>query len=600
MADWNAISALMQRRGPDDSGLWSDQQHCTLVFRRLAILDLSPTGHQPMLSQDEKYAIVFNGELYNFRELRRELETAGRRFRSSGDTEVVLNALIHWGESALERFNGMFALAFYNREKKELLLARDHAGIKPLYYLQSTHGIAFGSQYNQLLAHPWSHDKSVSADGLGLYLRLGAIPAPYALLQDSHMLAAGSWLKVNTSGDISSQRYYRFPMWQPAELSGAEAFAAVDQAIDSAVRRQMVSDVPLGAFLSGGIDSPLVTAKASRFSEKPLHTFTIGTNDPATDESADADHYARQFGTIHTHQACSPQDALALLDDVIEASSEPFGDYSIFPTMLVSKLARHQHTVMLSGDGGDELFWGYPGRALPILRNAADFGLSGGRRWLAWLARRLNRQRPYGHLRQHANIGDWQLAALTRLPQHHLNAIFPGLPALPTDYHEYDYSGHALDETAQWLRWNEFTNHLSGVLLKVDRASMHQSLEVRVPLLDREVIDTALRVDWQSCLDLDSGLGKMPLRESLKRYSRHQTQTKKGFEVPMKDWLKNEFKPYFQELLLSQNQLLGLELDSRALARLYTDHCTGRANYAWGLWPLLSLALWERHHFNRR
>lgn len=597
-ADWQYISELMRRRGPDDMGLWEDAERCTLVFRRLAILDLTPAGHQPMLSQDGRYAIVFNGELYNFQALRNELAEHGYRFRSSGDTEVVLYALAHWGSAALARFNGMFAIAFYDKQDKRLLLARDHVGIKPLYYMPTPAGVIFGSQYNQILAHPWSRNAVFSAEAAGLYFRLGHIPAPYATLAGTHLLTAGSWVEFSADGRQKQGRYYDFPRFVPATLSGNEALDAVDAAITDAVRRQLVSDVSLGAFLSGGIDSPLVVAKIKAVGRDDLHTYTIGTQGDQTDETADATKYAKALGVENLIEQVSPEDALALLDEVIDACSEPFGDYSIFPTMLVSRLARRNHTVMLSGDGGDELFWGYPPRSAPLIAFTQMFRYPSWLRWLMWYGSRLLGPSAFPRqITKYPTLGDWQFSAHRRLPNAVLRDVFPTLPGIPSEFTEYVFDEHDTDHTAQWLRWNETVSHLTMVLLKVDRASMHESLEVRVPLLDREVIDTALRVDWRTCLDLKTKTGKLPLRAALRRHTAYQSQAKRGFDIPMDRWLRTSLKSTFETEVLSRNDLLGVALNRPALKRIFAEHCSERVNYGRGLWPLLSAALWEKRHY---
>lgn len=591
------LSDLMARRGPDDAGLWRDDNRAWLAFRRLAILDLSPTGHQPMLTPDGRYALVFNGEIYNFVELREDLERAGIRFRSTGDTEVVLQALARWGTNALDRFNGMFALAFYDRQERSLLLARDHAGIKPLYYLSGDSGIFFASQYDQILAHPWREGLSVSPDGLGLYLRLGYIPAPFAVLENTFMLEPGSWLRVTGEGRVSRGTYYTFPRRSLPDLSGEEAYEAVDAAVSAAVRRQMVSDVPLGAFLSGGIDSPLVVAKMRAAAGRPVRAYTIGSDGDPLDESEDAAAYARQLGVTHVLEQFTPADVLGWLDDVVDACGEPFADYSIFPTLLVSHLARRDMTVMLSGDGGDELFWGYPERFGSVLGAAADFRRSHWRRSARWATRRLT-----GAGNGHENlrwptIGHWYRQKHMRFTEPSLAALFPAAPPWPASFDRFDYDGWQPDETAQWLRWNEFTAHLSMVLLKVDRASMRNSLEVRVPLLDREVIDVAARVDWQSCLDLRTNTGKIPLRRALSRHISHQTQAKRGFAIPMADWLRGPLRDAFHERLSSRDELLGMEMDRTALDKMLNQHLSGRTDLSRSLWLLLSLALWNDRHF---
>jgi len=310
------LTPLMARRGPDDEGVWSDGQFCSLGFRRLAVLDPSPAGHQPMLTEDKRYALVYNGELYNFRELRRELKLDGVRFRSNGDTEVVLYALARWGLRTLSRFNGMFALGFYDSVDKRLFLARDHAGIKPLYYALTPRGLVFASQYDQILAHPWNHGLEISPQALGLYLRLGYIPAPYALLRNTHMLEPGSWLEITGEGRVQHAKFFEFPLYREPDLRGEEACDAVDAALTAAVRRQLVSDVPVGTFLSGGIDSPLVAAKMCAASNHPVRAFTIGMNDDLLDETPDALAYARELGVEHYVERMSPDHAPDMIGDV--------------------------------------------------------------------------------------------------------------------------------------------------------------------------------------------------------------------------------------------------------------------------------------------
>lgn len=593
VADWKKISELMNRRGPDDKGEWHDE-HASMVFRRLSILDLTSAGHQPMLSQDGRYVLTFNGELYNFKELRSELKQASVRFKSDGDSEVVLNALIRWGTGALQRFNGMFAIALYDTLKKRLLLARDHAGIKPLYYMESEKGVVFASQYNQILSHPWSRQRSVSPNALSLYLNFAFVPAPYALHRGISMLEPGTWRSIGLDGHVEDGTFFSFPMYQPPTLRGAEAVEALDHALSLAVERQMVSDVPVASFLSGGIDSPLVLSRMCRMQTKPITAFTIGTDDPNTDETIIAETYAKELGVDHVVSRMSEHDALSELDNVVSASSEPFGDYSIFPTILVSRLAAQNFKVILSGDGGDELLWGYVNRMADSLKMLPTTKRKLSIRRIEWILRRL-----FGVHAKHRHLLFPNIGAYQAFKHRHLRGaaniakVFPDLPPWPDGYHQFDYSGHDLDETAQWLRWNEFSNHLTKVLLKVDRASMHESLEVRVPLLDREFIEVALQVDWTSCLNLDSMTGKIPLRRLLKENVRHQSHAKRGFEIPMGKWLRTSLKDQFNDLVLEKEELLGLRIDKSYLRKAFDLHLQRRADLSRGLWPLLSLALWE-------
>jgi asparagine synthase (glutamine-hydrolysing) len=464
-ADWDKISEMMSRRGPDDSGIWSDNKYCTFVFRRLAIIDLSPRGHQPMTAHNNRYALIFNGEVYNFMNLRKQLESRGVRFYSNSDSEVVLHALVEWGNEALEKFNGMFALGFYDSHEKRLLLARDHAGIKPLYYLSCPNGVAFSSQYDQLLSHPWSRKLEVSDEALGLYLRLAYIPAPYALLKNSHMLEPGTWVEIHMDGSIKKGTYFTFPYQYTPSLKGKEALDAVDEAVTAAVKRQLVSDVPVGAFLSGGIDSPLVVSKMRAVSTNSIHTFTIATGEEATDESLDAMMYAQEIGVEQFIDQISPEQALTLIDDVIDACGEPFGDYSMFPTLAVSRLASSMCKVVLSGDGGDELFWGYPGRFGRLIKMTNHFRVP---YWLRKLRWRLRRAISLGNRRRYLpikSLGDYHRSMLTHLKEPLLKEIFPTLPAWPSEYAAFAYAGWKPDRIAQWSRWNEFVYHLTMVFI---------------------------------------------------------------------------------------------------------------------------------------
>jgi asparagine synthase (glutamine-hydrolysing) len=596
LAVLKTMQSLSKQRGPDDEGSWMDSQHCAFGFRRLAILDLSPSGHQPMLTPDERYTIVINGEIYNFKDLRAELESRGWRFRSTGDAEVALFALAEWGKEALDRFNGIFALAFYDRQEKSLLLARDHVGGKPLYYLQDRRGLVFGSQYDQILAHPWSKKLSINQGALALYLRFDYIPSPYAILENTHLLEAGSWLEANLNGEIQKGKYFEFPTYQAPDLFGLDAIEVFESTLVGAVRRQMVSDVPLGSFLSGGIDSPLICSIAQSLNNEPIKAFTIGVPNSPLDETSDAIRYAQRIGVDHhiANLDFSQVEDLAL--EVTAACSEPFGDYSIFPTLLVSKFAKEKVKVMLSGDGADELFWGYIGRMGNAILFAHLFKLPFWFRKLRWWLLRRHKE---WNLRYFKTPGEWFQANHEHNSASLLNTIFPDITQFPKDYDQYTYDGNTADKAAQWVRWNEFTGHMGNGLLKVDRGSMYHGLEVRTPILDREVIKTGLRINWQTCFDIEKPQGKIPLRQVLLRRVGFTTEGKRGFTVPMGDWLRGPLRPMFEDLVLSRDNLLGLPLQQDQMRLIFDQHLSKQHNRDWGLWILLSLALWEKQHYHR-
>jgi asparagine synthase (glutamine-hydrolysing) len=459
----------------------------------------------------------------------------------------------------------------------------------------------FASQYDQILAHGWSRHLDVASAGLALYLRLGYIPAPYALLENTCMLEPGGWLDVSAQSDVRHGRFFEFSVCPKPNLRGEEAFEAVDAAITSAVRRHLVSDVPVGTFLSGGVDSPLVAAKMRAVSDGTLLAFTIGTSGDRHDESADAMAYAQEIGVEHVVQHVTSDTPLQMLDEVIAACGEPFADYSMFPTMLVSRLARQKVKVMLSGDGGDELFWGYFDRFASVLAKVDGFAQTPSPSSARWVFQELlGRGTGHQDLRWPGSVGDIYRLKHTHRSEGWLKRIFPDLPGWPADFSLFTYTGLETDQTAQWLRWNEFVGHLTMILLKVDRASMYQSLEVRVPLLDKEVVEVATRIDWRSCLDVKRKLGKLPLRHSLARHVRHQTMTKRGFTVPMDVWLRGPLRPVFEEVILARDDILGLPLNKIAAREIFDRHLSGEANFDGILWVLLSLALWERRHFTAR
>lgn len=597
-APMRGLMARMARRGPDDEGLAVDHR-CALGFRRLAILDLSPAGHQPMTTTDGRYTLLFNGEIYNFREIAKALDAVGVRPRSTGDAEVLLLALTTWGTDALRRLNGMFALALYDATEETLLLARDHAGIKPLYLGLSSHGIVFGSQYDQILAHPWSRDAAPDPESAGLYLRFGFIIAPFGLHRGTAQLEPGQWMRCDRTGRTERGKFFELLPWVTPVYKGRDARDALDEAFSRAVRRHLESDVPVGVFLSGGIDSPLVAAEATRQHGGPLAAFTIGVDDPASDESVEAKQYADEIGLVQHMERVTAQDALAMVDDVVRASTEPTADYSMFPTLAVSRLAHRHVKVVLSGDGGDELFFGYPSRFIAAIGQAPYFRWPRYARYAAIAARRIGRGSATRDVVQHGSIGELYRRKHTLLAEQDLAAIFPTLPAIPPAFDVFDFDGTDTDEVAQWVRWNEFHIHLARVLAKVDRASMFHSLEVRVPLLDKEVIDVAWRTDWRSSLDLDSRHGKQPLRDLLARRTRHQTRTKKGFTVPMRAWLAGPLQPLVRESLFDRRELLGLPIRPGSI-EAFAARAAQDASKAWGVWLLLSLALWERTYGGMR
>jgi asparagine synthase (glutamine-hydrolysing) len=590
------MTGLMQRRGPDDEGYFaSEDGRLQMGFRRLAILDLTPAGHQPMISGDGGSVIVFNGEIYNHLELRQKLEQSGVRFHSRSDTEVLLEALRRWGVEAIPRLNGMFAFAWYDLKQRRLLLARDHAGIKPLYYGKEARGkgMVFGSQYDVLSHSPWGPLGGVRQDVLRLYLRLHHIPPPYGLLENTYQLEPGAYLVVRADGSIEKRTWWRLPEEPEATLRGEEAVEAVNAAIQNAVRRQRIADVPLGVFLSGGVDSPLVTAVARRQTGPELKAFTIGNPGWWQDESEAASNYGRRLGVDFRLHAASGDDALSRIPEVMAAQYEPFADFSILPTLQVSRFAKSEVTVALSGDGGDELFFGYE-RPLSLLRNGTDFRFPWLVRRAMYYAGRLGLGPKKSEVITARTPGDYYFGVNCRMSDADLDLIAPELPGLPADFDLYS-SGiyRSREQLADYSRRVEFYGQLQRGLKKVDMASMHHSLEVRVPLLDREVVETSLRCDPFD--NMRNGTRKAVLRDTLARYvpATEIPTPKRGFAVPLGDWLRGALRPLVEDTLFAAPLYPEGIFDRHGLRRYWEDHLSGRRDCKWGLWTLLALQWWR-------
>ncbi len=593
------MTDLLQRRGPDDEGFWSDPNgHLQLGFRRLAVLDPSSAGHQPMISRDGQSAIVFNGEIYNFLELRSELEAQGIHFRSRTDTEILLEALNLWGEKAIPKLNGMFAFAWYSLKDHRLILARDHAGIKPLYYFlhSGKKGIAFASQFNALLHTPWGEPGALRRDVLRLYLKLHHIPPPYGLLENTYQLEPGHYLSVEANGEIHKQTWWTLPRRSEPDLKGAESLDILHESLDRAIRRQRIADVPLGVFLSGGVDSPLVTAIAQGQDDAQLKAFTIANPGWWQDEGESAASYARHLKVNHRMHAVSGEEALSAIPDVIKAQHEPFADFSILPTLLISRFARKEVTVALSGDGGDELFFGYE-RPLSLLQNGNDFRFPRLIRMALYGAGKFGLMSKKSSAIVSKTPGHYYFSVNSRISDDDMNQLAPELSSLPQDFDLYQFPKYEnVKQLADYSRWVEFYGQLQRGLKKVDMASMHYSLEVRVPMLDREVIEASLRVDPFECMR--NGTRKAVLRDLLTRYVPETLipKPKRGFAVPLGEWLKNGLREVMEETLFSRNLFLNGFFQKKALRQYVDQHLSGQRDHKWGIWTLLSLQWWAKEH----
>ena len=574
---------VLAHRGPDDSGVASGHGWA-VGMRRLAIQDTSAAGHQPMHRGD--LTLVFNGEVYNFRDLRGELEREGYAFVSGSDTEVVLAALERWGPAALERFNGMFALVLIDERGRRAVLARDRFGKKPLFLARLQGRLAFASELKGLMQIART-ELALDERSLAEYFRFQYVPAPRSIFRQVEKLPPASWLEVDLdNGDVGpARRFWSLP-------KGDEGVAATPQevleCVRGAVRRRLVSDVPLGAFLSGGTDSSLVVS-CMRDLEADVRTFSIGFADPRFDESRYSTAVAEHLGTTHTHRQLEWRDAMALVPALADAYDEPFADASAIPTLAVASLAREHVTVALSGDGGDELFGGYKRYRIRRVARLAQLAPSGIARRLAAIApgRKLRRRAQlFGQLAEAGDAGGlyrelvsvWRSPELARLMATHDH----GEPFCA----DFPAAGGPVE---RMMRCDARTYLIDDIMQKVDRASMAASLEARAPLLDPDVVTMAFRST--EVAEREPGEKRL-LRDALRLQlpDRLVDRPKMGFAVPVGDWMRDGLRPLVEDLVLGRRDA---EYDTCYAHAVCRDHLAGARDVAPQVWSLLVYELWR-------
>lgn len=617
-ASVRAMTDAMAHRGPDGDGRWIDvDSGLALGHRRLAIIDLSPAGHQPMASADGRFVISYNGELYNTAEMAAEL---AMRFRGHSDTEVLVEAIARYGiDGALARTNGLFAFAAFDRTTRTLHLARDRMGIKPLYWTRQSGVFAFASELKALRAVP-GLAFSLDPEAVTLYLRHACVPAPRTIYRNVRKLMPGERLEVTVQGQ-EARLYWDLQTIGCAGQSRldrrpeSEIVEELDGLLADAVKRQMVSDVPLGAFLSGGIDSSTVVALMQRAGSGRVKTFSIGFREETFNEADHARAVARHLGTDHTELVLSAADALSIIPKLPTIYDEPFSDSSQLPTYLVSRLARDHVTVALSGDGGDELFGGYiryqgvsrlwqAVHKLPHFVRKFAAGAIAVLSPAVWdaLAAPIPRRLKPSHLGDKVIKGAALLSADGPLDMYRrVISQWPDPERVlvgavePPGWADRLAGGTAELDTIGKLRLLDMLNYLpDDILTKVDRASMAVSLEVRVPLLDHRVVEFAWRLP--SDLLIAGSRGKRPLRAVLDRYvpSALIERPKMGFGVPIGQWLKGPLRDWAEDLLSPASLAAdGLFVPALVHARL-AEHLSGRRNWQYALWAVLQFQAWRR------
>ncbi|MDX2222451.1 MAG: asparagine synthase (glutamine-hydrolyzing) [Rhodospirillaceae bacterium] len=617
LATAQAMADALVHRGPDDAGSWQDERgRIAMAHRRLSIFDLSSAGKQPMTSPDGRWVGVFNGAIYNYRDLKRDLQDAGIVFRTATDTEVLLAAVQCWGVgAALARLVGMFAFALFDTQARRLTLARDRAGQKPLYVGRIGPDIAFASELKAFMAVP-GFTRRIDPAAARLYAEYGCVPAPHSIFADVQHLRPGYFADIDVDrdepGELVQAAYWSRAAFRPVPaMSEADARRGAEALLAEAVKSQMIADVPLGAFLSGGIDSTAVVALMQEQASQPVRTFTIGSDDPVLDESAPARAVARHLGTDHTELRVNGADALAVVERLSEIYDEPLADASQIPTVLIAERARRHVTVALTGDGGDENFGGYTrhlyasrlqrlSRVLPLFARQAlaDIGTALPRQAWVWLE----------HLGGPTRLADKVGKALRGLPAGSPDELYAALVRvwsvrpLVQSTDSPPWTGGMKGEAAQRdiadvFMVLDFVGYLpNDVLTKVDRATMAVALEARAPLLDHRVVEFMAGVPAE--LKLRGGVSKRILREIVA--SRIPAalidRPKAGFDVPIGPWLRGPLRDWAAALLdpPALNRTGMFETD--AVARAWRRHQSGHADLSAELWCVLMFQAWAARY----
>lgn len=587
---------LSINRGPDQQGIWKEDC-CQLGFNRLSILDLSENGKQPLISPSGKFAMVFNGEIYNYKEIQNKYNITNQDLRSSSDTEILSHLLekISIVEFAKE-LNGMFAIAVYNIETKELNLIRDFAGIKPLFYGIHDQGIVFASQFDQIFQHSAFSNKNLRPEIIKEYFGFGYMQAPNTVFENIFQVEPSQIITWNYKecSIASKAKYYEWGVTNEIKETSLEAVEKFKTIFSKTIKSQLNADVPVATFLSGGIDSPLVSGIAKSY-KQDIKAFTFSIDDEEYDESKIAYKIAIQLDINQHIETSSEKEILSIIDIHFKGLTEPFGDYSSLPTYLITKRAKEHATVMLSGDGGDEVFWGYP-RFLKSIENLNWFKMPLFlRKIIAPFYRKINKKTSSA-VDIFPDFEDWILHKQIHFS--YLDKFIPNTSFSKELIKVYDFDKSINKHNALlYLKKNEFFAHLQKVLRKVDLMSMSNSLEVRVPFLDKEIIKFSNTIIPE--FGISHKTPKLILRKLLNQFvDKEITELpKKGFSVPIKKWLKNELKDDFMQTVI-KNSFYGKEfIDENFLQSLINDFYKGNKKInPWGIWHLYAWQKWAENY----
>jgi len=613
------MAQALYLRGPDHGGVWEDHRHSVaLSHRRLSVIDLSPSGHQPMLSKDTRYVLTYNGEIYNFLELKKALIDMGHTFSGTSDTEVLLQACVVWGvKKTIEQCIGMFAFGIWDRQENTLTLGRDRLGIKPLFWAYFDHLFIFGSELKALQAHP-RFRPSLDFSAMATYLQFGYIPSPRSIYTHVHKLEPGCLMTFQAGQPPLIEPYWDLrniaiqKTRNPWRLNEQETLSQFENVLGEAVRQRLVADVPLGAFLSSGIDSSTVVALMQKYSHQPVRTFTIGFQETANDESGHAKKIAAHLGTNHQEFIIEPHHIFDVLPKLADWYDEPFSDISQIPTFLVSKMTRQEVTVALSGDGGDELFAGYtryfklsqrlhmlekiPPALRPILSTIAGIPpalLNSSLPYLpAKLTKLTKKLRNFSQKLGGADI-EGQYRQLISRWEHPLELV-PNATEEYVTIHSDQQLHIDFPDPITRMQYCDMMTHLpDDILAKVDRASMGVSLEVRVPILDHRVVEFAWSVPFH--MKIREGQSKWLLRQLLHQYVPPHLfeRPKMGFGIPIGQWLRGPLREWAEDLLSEHSLKRDGILNPAPIRKRWEEHLSGTHDRTRSLWTIMMFQTWR-------
>ena len=615
------MTDALNHRGPDDSGIFIDvKNNIGFGHRRLSIIDLSPAGHQPMPNADETVWVTFNGEIYNFKEIREELEKSGRRFKSGSDTEVIITAYEEWGMESIKRYRGMFAFAIWDKRKEKLFLVRDRAGVKPLYYYIKNGLLLFASELKSFHQHH-KFDKEINFDTLASFLQFGYILAPNTIFNNTYKIRPGHYIEIDKNGQSKETKYWDIIdsyLSTPINKPEDEIENELEQILKESFQYRMVSDVPVGVFLSGGVDSSLVTAILQAGSKVPIKTFTIGFHEKDYNEAPHAKKIAEFLKTDHNELYCTPKDALEIIPKLPDIYDEPFGDSSGVPTYLVSKFASHQVKVALSADAGDELFCGYSRygllndyyktiRMIPsFLMPAMSTGLSmfssdfiGGvyHNFSSVLPKYTNIKDKIYKFQNVLKYKNKELSGIVRNSYSYwLESQVKKMLVMPYSQVESGFSDFGriskLDVLSQMQAIDYKTYLTDDIFTKVDRATMAVGLESREPLVDHKIAEYIARVPAD--FKYRKGVSKYILKKILYKYIPKELidRPKQGFGIPMDAWLKNDLKNMLQGYLSAESIKKQGIFNGAYLSDNLSQYLSGKSESAHKFWFLLMFQMW--------